>query len=211
MLPLFCKVKPFLFDSMTVIALRPPPPPSTNSEQFKKETEEVLYYSKNATRERMKIVHFWADGTGTYSPPGHWNAIAAEEFVKQNYSEVRWARNFALLNMSLMDAGIVCWDAKYYYFNPRPSQTNPTIKTLTGIPNFPAYTSGHSTFSSAAATILNYILPQSGNKFNDMATEASMSRLYGAIHYRSDCEAGLASGKKVGEYAVQRAKTDGAD
>ena len=211
MLPLFCKVTPFLFDTLTVIAIRPPAPPSTHSEQFRKETEEVLWYSRNVTRERMATVHFWADGTGTYSPPGHWDAIASEEFVKENYSEVRWARNMALLNMSLMDAGIVCWDAKYFYFNPRPSQVDPSIKSLTGVPNFPSYTSGHSTFSGAAATILTHILPDRGTKFNDMAQEASMSRLYGAIHYRSDCVAGLESGKKVGSYAIQRAKTDGAD
>jgi len=211
MLPLFGKVKPFLFDSLTVIGLRPPPPPSTSSEKFKEETKEVMYYSENPTRERIAIVHFWADGAGTYTPAGHWDAIAAEEFVKENYSEVRWARNFALLNMSLMDAGIVCWDAKYFYFNPRPSQTDPNIKTLTGVPNFPAYISGHSTFSAAAATILTHLLPDRGSKFDDMATEASMSRLYGAIHYRSDCEAGLVSGKSVGQFAVNRAMTDGAE
>ena len=60
----------------------------------------------------------------------------------------------ALLNMAMMDAAIVCWDAKYVYFNPRPPQMNNTIKTVTGLPNFPSYTSGHSTFSGAAATIL---------------------------------------------------------
>ncbi len=211
MLPLFCKVKPFLFDSLTVIALRPSPPPLTGSDKFKKETEEVRYYSKNVTRERIRIVHFWADGTGTYSPPGHWDAIAAEEFVKENFSEVRWARNFALLNMSLMDAGIVCWDTKYFYFNPRPSQVDPSIKTLTGIPNFPSYISGHSTFSAAAAAILTHILPSRANLFNDMAQEASLSRLFGAIHYRSDCTVGLEVGKKVGDFAVKRAMTDGAE
>jgi len=171
----------------------------------------VLDYTRNPTRERMKIVHFWADGAGTYTPAGHWNAIAADEFVKENYSEVRWARNFALLNMALMDAGIVCWDAKYFYFNPRPTQADPIIKTLTGIPNFPAYTSGHSTFSAAAATVLSHLLPDRGEIFNEMALEASMSRLYGGIHYRSDCEAGLESGKKVGQLAVARALTDGAE
>ena len=139
----------------------------------------------------MAIVHFWADGAGTYTPPGHWDAIAAEEFVKENFSEVRWARNIALMNMALMDAAIACWDAKYFYFNPRPTQADPSIKTLTGVPNFPAYTSGHSTFSAAAATVLIASVARQGSKFNDMATEASMSRLYGAIHYRSDCEAGL--------------------
>lgn len=211
MLPLFAKVKPFLTDSLGIIAMRPPPPPSTNSEQFKKETEEVLWYSQNPTRERMAIVHFWADGAGTYTPAGHWDAIAADEFIKENYSEVRWARNFALINMALMDAAINCWDAKYYYFNPRPSQANAGIKTLTGVPNFPAYTSGHSTFSAAAATVLSHLLPDRADKFNDMAQEASMSRLYGGIHYRSDCQAGLESGKKIGEKAVERAMTDGAE
>jgi len=211
MLPLFGKVKPFLFDSLTAIGLRPPPPPSTSSDKFKEETREVLFYSQNPTRERIAIVHFWADGAGTYTPAGHWNAIAAEEFVKENYSEIRWARNLALLNMALMDAGIICWDAKYFYFNPRPSQTDPSIKTLTGMPNFPSYTSGHSTFSAAAATVLGHLLPDRGSKFDDMALEASMSRLYGAIHYRSDCEAGLKCGKDVGQFAVNRATTDGAE
>ncbi len=211
MLPLFANVKGFLCDSMDIISMRPPPPPSTGSEEFKKETEEVLYYSQNATRERLAIVHFWADGAGTSTPPGHWNAIAADEFVKERYSEVRWARNFALVNMSLMDAAIACWDAKYYYFNPRPSQTNSIIKTLTGIPNFPAYTSGHSTFSGAAATILAHLLPDRSKMFNDMANEASMSRLYGGIHYRLDCDRGLESGKKVGDRAVARAMSDGAE
>jgi hypothetical protein len=211
MLPLFCKVQPFLFDTSDVAGLRPPPPPSTNSEKFREETAEVKWFSENPSRERMAIVHFWADGAGTSTPAGHWNAIAAEDFVQKKYSEVRWARNFALLNMALMDAAVICWDAKFFYFNPRPSQADPTIKTLTGLPNFPAYTSGHSTFSAAAATVLNHLLPEKGNKYDEMALEASMSRLYGAIHYRSDCEAGLESGKKVGAYAVERAKTDGAD
>ena len=211
MLPLYGNVSPFLFDAATTVALRPGPPPLTGSEQMKKETAEVLDFVKNPTRERLRIVHYWADGVGTYSPPGHWDAIASEDFIARNYSEVRWARNMALLNMALMDAGIVCWDTKYFYFNPRPTQMNPEIKTLTGIPNFPAYISGHSTFSAAAATVLGHIVPERAKAYEDMATEASLSRMYGGIHYRSDCEVGLSTGKKIGAYAVTRAKTDGAD
>jgi hypothetical protein len=211
MLPYFGKVRAFLFDSTTLVtSIRPIAPPSTRSLEFKKELEEVKWYSNNPTRERIRIVHFWADGVGTYTPPGHWNAIAAEEFVKMNYSEVRWARNFALLNMSLMDAAIACWDAKFQYYNPRPSQVDPSIKTMTGLPNFPSYISGHSTFSGAAAEILSYLIPSKGQQFQNMANEASLSRLYGAIHYRSDCTIGLLVGKKVGQYAIQRAMTDGA-
>jgi hypothetical protein len=212
MLCLFGKVKTFLFDSITLVTqVRPGPPPSTSSKQFKDETAEVLYYSTHSTRERKRIIDFWADGVGTVTPPGHWNSIAAEDFINQSFSEVRWARNMALLNMALMDAAIACWDAKYTYFNPRPSQVDPNIKTLTGLPNFPAYISGHSTFSAAAATLLGHVIPARAPAYNDMATEAKLSRLYGAIHFRSDCEAGFICGQKIGNFAVQRALKDGAE
>ncbi|MEO8403342.1 MAG: vanadium-dependent haloperoxidase [Chitinophagaceae bacterium] len=211
MLPLFGKVKAFLFDSLTAISLRPGAPPLVNSPKMKTETAEIYEFVNNPTRERTRIVHFWADGVGTYAPPGHWDAIAAEDFIPKNFSEVRWARNLALINMSLMDAGIVCWDTKYFYFNPRPTQLDPKIKTITGIPNFPAYISGHSTFSGAAATILGHIIPERAAAYDAMAQEASMSRMYGGIHYRSDCEVGLVVGKNIGNYAVQRAITDGAE
>ncbi len=211
MLPLFGNVKTFLFDSLTKVSLLPPPPPSVHSTQMQTELAEVLDQIKHPTREKTRIVHFWADGVGTYTPPGHWNAIAADDFITKNFSEVRWARNMALLNMSMMDAGIVCWYTKYYYFNPRPTQLNPEIKTLTGVPNFPAYISGHSTFSAAAACILSHIIPERSNDYQTMAKEASMSRLYGGIHYRSDCEVGFTVGNNVGNYAVQRAQTDGAE
>lgn len=211
MLPRFGLVKGFLMDSLSVINGRPVAPPSTNSEEFKKDVEEVLWYSEHLTNERYKLVDFWADGAGTYTPPGHWNAIACESFVNQKYSEVRWARNLALLNMAMMDAAICCWDAKYTFFTPRPCQVNPKIKTLTGLPNFPSYTSGHSTFSGAAATVLSYIIPSKVNDFNNFANEASLSRLYGAIHYKRDCDVGLIMGKAIGEKAVSRAMTDGAE
>lgn len=210
MLPLFGNVKSFLMTPADVVANRPSPPPSTNSPQFLTELNEVKKYSQNASNENMKIVAFWADGVGTYTPPGHWNAIATALFVQQNYSEVRWARNLALLNLAMMDAAISCWDAKYFYFNPRPCQLDTSIKTLTGVPNFPAYVSGHSTFSGAAAVVLSHLIPSKAVEFNALATEASNSRLLGAIHYRSDCEKGLLLGKAVGNFAVNRATTDGA-
>lgn len=211
MLPFFGKTMGFLLDTTEVVQGRPAPPPSTNSDAFKKELEEVLFYSQNPTRERMKIVHFWSDGVATYTPPGHWNAIACDDFVSLNYSEVRWARNLALLNMSMFDAAICCWDAKYYYYNPRPSQMHSDCKTLTGLPNFPAFTSGHSTFSGAAATILAHINPNQASEYENMAKEASISRLYGAIHYRSDIEVGLTMGNAIGQKAIDRARNDGAE
>ena len=211
MLAMFGSVKSFLFDSATALSLRPGPPPSVNSQQMKDETQEIYDLVLNPSRENIRIVNFWADGVGSYTPPGHWDAIAAEDFITKSFSEVRWARNMALLNMSLMDACIVCWDTKNFYFNPRPSQLNPAIKTLTGIPNFPSYISGHSSFSGAAATILGHIIPERASAYADMAQQASISRMYGGIHYKSDCTVGLAVGKRVGAYAIKRALTDGAE
>ena len=211
MLPLFGKVKGFLCDSATIVALRPGPPPSTSSDEMKAETAAALAQIKNATRDQMKIVQFWADGVATVTPPGHWNAIAATDFINQNWSEVRWARNMALLNMAEMDAAISCWDIKYFYFNPRPSQMDANIKTLTGVPNFPAYVSGHSMFSSAAATILGHILPSRASAYQAMAQEAANSRIYAGIHYKIDCSVGMTVGANVGNKAIQRAQTDGAE
>lgn len=211
MLPLFGKVRTFLFDSATAVSLRPGPPPAVNSQKMKEETEEIYQLVNRSSREKLRIVHFWADGISTSTPPGHWNQIASEDFIKLDFSEVRWARNLALLNMALMDAAIVCWDTKFTYFNPRPSQLDPRIRTLTGVPNFPAYISGHSTFSGAAAEILGYINPSRSSAYDAMAQEASLSRMYGGIHFRSDCEVGLAVGRSIGDYAVLRARNDGAD
>jgi hypothetical protein len=212
MLPLFGKVRTWLFDSATMVnTIRPVAPPSTNSQQFKDELDEIYNIQKNLSREQMRIAHFWADGVGTYTPPGHWNYIAANEFAKLNFSEARWARNMALLNMSMMDAAVACWDAKYLYYSPRPSQMDGRIKSVTGVPNFPAYISGHSTFSGAASTVLGYIVPTNANAFIGMAKEASDSRLYGAIHYKSDCVKGLETGNKIGNYAINRGHIDGAE
>ncbi len=203
MLPNFGKVKAWTLSAEEVVKLRPEPPPATNSEKMKTELAEVKWYAENLNSERLKIVHFWADGVSTYTPPGHWNAIATELIVKAKMSEIRIARTFALLNMGLMDAAVCCWETKMHYFNPRPSQLDPSIKTITGVPNFPAYTSGHSTFSGSAATVLAYIFPNEGANLQKMADEASSSRLYGAIHYRSDCEIGLRCGRIIGDYAVK--------
>jgi membrane-associated phospholipid phosphatase len=211
MLPLFGKVKGFLCDSATIVALRPGPPPSTSGSEMSAAVAAAYTTIKNATRDQMRIVQFWADGVGTYTPPGHWNAIADADFINQNYSEVRWARNLALLNMAEMDAAISCWDIKYYYFNPRPSQMNANIKTLTGVPNFPSYVSGHSMFSAAAATVLGHILPARSAAYLSMAQEAANSRIYAGIHYSIDCTAGFTVGTNIGNRAVQRAATDGAD
>jgi hypothetical protein len=113
--------------------------------------------------------------------------------------------------MAMHDAGVACWEAKFFYFNPRPTQLDPSIKTAIGLPNFPSYTSGHSTFSAAAATVLSYLFPSGASTFDTMKDEAAISRRYGGIHYTSDIEAGKDHGRRVGTYTVSFARQDGAD
>jgi len=207
--PLFGKVK--MWNVPTVEEVRPRVPPAPGSEEFNENAEELKRYADNLTTDQRRIANFWNDGLNTYSPPGHWNRFAKETTVKYRLSPVRTARVFAYMNMAIVDAGISCWDAKYYYHYPRPIQTIPGFKTILGTPNFPAYTSGHSTFSAAAAEVLSHFFPADEAEFRQWAEEAAMSRIYGGIHYRFDAEEGLNQGKAVGAYSVAKAQLDQVD
>jgi hypothetical protein len=211
MLPLFGQVRAWAMTPADIRVERPPAPPSTSSAQMRQELAEVKSYTDNATREQIAIANKWSDGAGTYTPPGHWNDIATEHVRDARMSEVRAARAYALLNMAMHDAAVGCWDAKYAYFNPRPSQLDPGIKTAIGLPNFPSYTSGHSTFSAAAAVVLSYLFPAHASEFDAMKEESSLSRLYSCIHYRSDIEVGKDHGRRIGGYTLRFARDDGAN
>lgn len=207
MLPNYGAVQTWNFDKSILNNIRPSLPFVVGSTEHTRELEELKSIQKNQTRNQARIANFWADGAGSYTPPAHWHRIAADECIKSKFSEVRTARTLALLGTTEMDAGIACWETKYYYYTPRPQQFG--IKTSVGLPNFPSYTSGHSTFSSAAATVLGYIFPTQATKYTAYAREASESRIYGLIHFRIDCEMGLIHGKKIGEFAITRGKSDG--
>ena len=61
-------------------------------------------------------------------------------------------------------------EVKHYYFAPRPQQFG--ISTSVGLPNFPSYASGHSTFQQAAADVLSYMVEKS--KFLLMIMQGSL-------------------------------------
>lgn len=210
MLPLFGRVSPWMLTPAEVLIERSPPPPSTSSAEMARELAEVRDTALRLTRKQLAIAMKWNDGAGTPTPPGHWNWIAATHIAGAQFSEVRAARAYALLNMAMQDAAIACWDTKFAYFNPRPSQLDRSIRTSIGLPNFPSFTSGHSTFSSAAAGVLSYLFPASAASFRQDADEAGISRLYAAIHYRSDIELGKACGNRIAAYTISFAQNDGA-
>ncbi|MBK5279647.1 MAG: phosphatase PAP2 family protein [Bacteroidia bacterium] len=206
--PLFGKVK--MWNVPTVEEVRPPIPPTPGSVEFQKHADELVDFANNMTEEKRKIANWWSDGLGTYTPPGHWNKFAKDFIIKYKMNPIRSARTLAYMNMAIMDAGISCWDAKYYYHYPRPIQTIPGFKVILGTPNFPSYTSGHSTFSAAAAEVLSYIFPNEVGLCKSWAMEAAESRIYGGIHYRFDTEVGITQGKSVAQYTINVAKNDGA-
>ena len=207
MLPNYGAVTTWNFDNATLAKIRPALPYVVGSEEWQNDFAELEKINKSQTREQARIANYWADGAGSYTPPGHWSREAANLCHDNKLSEVATARAMALVNTALMDAGIACWDTKYYYYTPRPQQFG--LKTSVGLPNFPSYTSGHSTFSAAAATVLGSLFPNKASEMTAKAQEASNSRVYGLIHFRIDCTMGLSHGTKIGEYAIARGKADG--
>lgn len=207
--PLFGKVK--MWNVPNVEATRPGPPPAIGSAEYEEDIKLLRKYEANRTPEMRRVANFWQDGLSTYTPPGHWNDFANRFIVKYRLNTLRSARTMAYLNMAIMDSGISCWDAKYYYYYPRPIQMIPGFETITGTPNFPAYTSGHSVFSAAAAEVLAYIFPSEANQVRDWALEAAVSRVYGGIHWSFDATVGTEQGRNVAQYSIDRARMDGAD
>nr|MCU0326154.1 phosphatase PAP2 family protein [Spirosomataceae bacterium] len=207
MLPNYGAVSTWNFDRKTLESIRPKMPYVVGSAEWQKDFAELEKINKGLTREQHRIASYWSDGVGSYTPPGHWHREAANACHENKYSEVKTARTMALVGTALMDAGIACWETKYYYYTPRPQQFG--LKTSIGLPNFPSYTSGHSTFSAAAATVLGNIFPNKASEMDTKAKEASESRIYGLIHFRIDCELGLEHGKKIGQYAIARGRADG--
>ena len=211
MLANFGTVRAWVMTPADIFNERPGPPPLASSALMERDLAEVRSHVDKRDRRELAIANFWNDGPSTPTPPGHWNMLALPYVKQAELSEVRAARALALLNMAMHDAAVACWDAKFAYSNARPSQLDPGLKTLIGLPNFPSYTSGHSTFSGAAAEVLSYIFPGGAAQFEAWKEEASISRLYAGIHYRSDIEVGKAHGRRIGGYTVSFARIDGAD
>ncbi|MEQ1628183.1 MAG: Ig-like domain-containing protein, partial [Nitrospira sp.] len=103
---------------------RPAAPPALDSAAYAASVEEVrlLGSATSATRtaDQTQQAQFWADGKGSYTPPGHWDLIAAQIAQQQGNSLSANVRLFAQLNVALADAAIAAWDAKYTYGLWRP-------------------------------------------------------------------------------------------
>lgn len=171
LLPQWPFVEPFTMRSGSQFRV-PAPPPFTSAE-YAAAYNEVKDYggsvSSVRTPDQFVIAHFWEDGAGTVTPPGHWQIIAQQFAELFGNSLLENARLFALLSMAQADAAIVSWDNKYFHDHVRPytgiteeadldgnpaTTADPTWFNLIPTPPFPTYTSGHSTFSGSSSVIL---------------------------------------------------------
>ena len=227
LLPQWGFVVPFGMSSSS--QFRPPGPPALDSQQYAADYEEVkelgAAVGSTRTEDQTEIALFWADGAGTETPPGHWNSIAQIIATTRGNTLEENARSFALLNIAMADAAICAWDAKYTYHFWRPVTAigfaEPELHwmPLLVTPPFPEYTSGHSTFSAAGATVLplfygtedlpfttgSDFLPGVYRSFStpfDAAEEAGVSRIYGGIHFHSANVDGLQAGSSIGEWTA---------
>jgi membrane-associated phospholipid phosphatase len=190
-------------------AARPTAPP-VGSPLWQSELGAVQDAVAHRTAKQEQAVHFWAGGAGTVTPGGLWLEIARDLIVRDELDLPHAARVLALTSVAIYDAFICCWDAKYAYWVARPITRDPSLDVLIPTPPFPSFTSGHSTISAAAATVLSHLFPDDAADLMAKAEEARQSRLWAGIHYPIDNEVGAAGGGIVGRLVVEYARTDGA-
>jgi hypothetical protein len=155
---------------------------TTGDEAYRRQAEEIVRLTAALTERQKVVAEYWADGPDSVTPPGHWNEIAADLSYRYRYTIDEDVKLFFALNGALMDSAIACWESKRFYDFIRPisairhlyfdtavpgwagpglgTRTVPgarwqPFQRLTFVtPAFSEYTSGHSTFSAAAARTL---------------------------------------------------------
>jgi hypothetical protein len=207
---------------------RPDAPPALTSEQYATDYNEIkLIGSSNSptrTVEQTRIAQFWLA-----SPVQIWNPALTQVLAARDLDLSATARAFAIFYLAAADASIACWDAKYTYDYWRPQAAirrgdedgndstlaDPTWAPLHGTPPHPEYPSGHSTNSSAMATILELLFgdepgapivvtigpnTRQWESFSEGVEEVIDARIYSGIHFRTADEVGARQGRQVARF-----------
>ncbi|HYV90470.1 MAG TPA: vanadium-dependent haloperoxidase [Chitinophagales bacterium] len=165
-------------------------------------------------------------GLKKISPGGHWMGIAGIACLKKNLSLQQTIRIHTVLAIAIADGFISCWDEKYRSNRIRPEtfineKIDRNWRPLLQTPPFPEYPSGHSVVSGAAATVLTKLIgdnfqytdvtekefglpARSFRSFKDAAAEATISRLYGGIHFRDAVVNGALQGAAIGQWVLSK-------
>jgi hypothetical protein len=177
---------------------------------------------------KLNVVGHASFATKKFTPGGHWMNITgiATRQSKADFNTTVSA--YAETSIALFDAFINCWYSKFRSNYVRPETVitkyiNADWRPYIQTPPFPEYTSGHAVISSAAAEVLTSLFgdnfaytdtsesefgidPLSFKSFREAAKSASMSRVYGGIHFKNSCKVGTDQGKKIGQLVVGRLK-----
>jgi hypothetical protein len=160
----------------------PPPDVIQNPGDYQQNVDEILQFSAALDAARKLIIEYWADGPASEQPPGHWGLLAQFVSQRDNHSIDADVKMFFAMHNASFDASIVAWHFKRTYDGVRPItairylKQGQTVLAWGGpgrpteyiqgekwmpynpgsnlTPSFPGYFSGHSTFSSASATVL---------------------------------------------------------
>src|SRR6266404_2520072 len=219
---------------------RLPKPLALNSAEYAADLNEVKVMGTLSgsmrTPDQSELALFWALNT-----PLAWDRIAAQIAAARGLTLTQNAHLFALLNVTLSDALIACWDSKYRYVFWRPITAiragqapaeppwEPWLDSLPvnpGTPAHPEYPSAHSSMSGAAAFILaaafgektafsltSEIRPgtRSFSSFSDATAEIADARVFGGIHFRTSCVRANALGISVADYVSRHAMRERGD
>ena len=203
---------------------------TANPSEFRAAATEVYNVGLALTNEQKTIADYWSDGPGaTGTPAGHWVAIVSQIVRDDKLSLGEAAEAYARVGIAVHDAFIACWNAKYAFNLERPvtyirDNIDANWSSYIVTPNFPTYTSGHSTQSGAASLVLTDMFgtrsfvdtthtdhglvpamsPRSFSSLNEAAAEAAISRLYGGIHFTFDNQNGLVTGQCIGQKILDR-------
>jgi membrane-associated phospholipid phosphatase len=226
---------------------RPGPPPALTSARYARDFNETKtmgnQFSTARTPDQTTNALFWNAGTASYL----WNHTALSLIEKNNHDRDRrddWnherhsnllenARLFAELGLSMADAAIACWDAKYEYHYWRPitairetaddgnaaTTPDPTFTPMFATPGHPEYPSGHSCVSGAAAAVLAdefgerahftmtsdlmFGVEQSYRSFQESLEAVKDARIFSGIHFRTATEVGTVLGRTVAQFVLQ--------
>ncbi len=192
------------------------------------QANEVVEIGQNLTAEQKTIALFWADSPdGKSYTSGHWLSILNQVLAIQKPTLDVAAVAFVQFGIAYSDAQISIVKSKYKYNAVRPISyirtvmSRPTWNALLATPAHPEYPAGHAVSSGAAAQTLTLLFggnykftdnsynligfsPRTYNSFNEAATEAGNSRVYGGIHYQTSCDVSIVQGKTVANNVAQK-------
>ena len=164
--------------------------------------------------------------TKKISPGGHWMSIVTTVSRQRRLDIMETAAAYTITSIAIFDAFISCRAEKFRSNVIRPetyidSYIAEGWRPLLQTPPFPEYTSGYSIVSMASATVLTHYfgdhfafdddtemefgLPRRHfDSFLQAAQEAAISGLYGGIYYHAAIDAGITSGRQIGQWVLNK-------